>query len=94
MSRVEKDKYCVMSPNGESKKQTNEYYKMKQSHREQTSGYQWEEGWEGQDRGRGLRGYTAKHKEFSQDFFNNHEWSIIFKIFESLCFTSEMCIIL
>ena len=48
----------------------NEYYKMKQTHRyrEQSSGYQWEEGREGQDRGRGWRGYTTKHKEFSQDF--------------------------
>ena len=70
MSQVEKDKYCVMSPSVESKKLMNEYYKKKQTHRyrEQTSGYQWERGRERQDRGRGLRGYTAQHKEYIQDF--------------------------
>ena len=75
--------------------QTSECNTKKQALREHTGSYQWgEKEEEGHYRGRGLRGYTAKHKEFSQDFFNNHEWSIIFKIFESLCFTSEMCIIL
>ena len=65
--------------------QTSECNTKKQALREHTGSYQWgEKEEEGHYRGRGLRGYTAKHKEFSQDFFNNHEWSIPFKNRESL----------
>ena len=58
VSQTEKDKYCVLSFRLDSKNQSkHEYNKIETDwYGEQTSGYQWGEGWEeGQDRSRQLR---------------------------------------
>ena len=76
--------------------------KQKRTHREQTSGYQEEKererckpGVENKEaqtttyKVNKLQGYIVQHGEFQPIFYNNYNWSITYKIYESLRYTPE-----